>query len=106
MSADPGRVTVACDGASRGNPGPSGAGAQITDAHGTVLAEVAEGLAILDAARRQIQQRPGGAAEDLAGGDDGGDGTQSARDAARRQRNHGGGHGAFPFGPALTCTTV
>jgi ribonuclease HI len=44
LSADPGRVTVACDGASRGNPGPSGAGAQITDAHGTVLAEVAEGL--------------------------------------------------------------
>jgi len=37
-------VIVACDGASRGNPGPAGAGAQITDADGKVLAEVAEGL--------------------------------------------------------------
>jgi len=37
-------VIVACDGASRGNPGPAGAGAQITDADGVVLAEVAEGL--------------------------------------------------------------
>jgi probable phosphoglycerate mutase len=37
-------VIVACDGASRGNPGPAGAGAQITDGDGAVLAEVAEGL--------------------------------------------------------------
>jgi ribonuclease HI len=37
-------VTVACDGASRGNPGPAGAGAQITGPDGSVLAEVAEGL--------------------------------------------------------------
>ena len=37
-------MTVACDGASRGNPGPAGAGAQITGADGSVLAEVAEGL--------------------------------------------------------------
>jgi len=37
-------VIVACDGASRGNPGPAGAGAYITDGDGTVLAEVAEGL--------------------------------------------------------------
>jgi ribonuclease HI len=37
-------VIVACDGASRGNPGPAGAGAQITDPDGVVLAEVAEGL--------------------------------------------------------------
>jgi ribonuclease HI len=37
-------VIVACDGASRGNPGPAGAGAFITDADGVVLAEVAEGL--------------------------------------------------------------
>jgi len=37
-------VIVACDGASRGNPGPAGAGAQITDLDGVVLAEVAEGL--------------------------------------------------------------
>jgi probable phosphoglycerate mutase len=37
-------VIVACDGASRGNPGPAGAGAQVTDADGAVLAEIAEGL--------------------------------------------------------------
>lgn len=37
-------MIVACDGASRGNPGPAGAGAYITDGDGTVLAEVAEGL--------------------------------------------------------------
>jgi len=37
-------VIVSCDGASRGNPGPAGAGAQITDDAGVVLAEVAEGL--------------------------------------------------------------
>ncbi len=37
-------MIVACDGASRGNPGPAGAGAQITDRAGVVLAEVAEGL--------------------------------------------------------------
>jgi len=37
-------VIVACDGASRGNPGPAGAGAQITDPDGVVLAEVTEGL--------------------------------------------------------------
>jgi len=37
-------VIVACDGASRGNPGPAGAGAQITDEDGVVLAEIAEGL--------------------------------------------------------------
>ncbi|MGZ8629837.1 MAG: ribonuclease HI family protein [Actinomycetota bacterium] len=37
-------MIVACDGASRGNPGPAGAGAQIIDGDGLVLAEVAEGL--------------------------------------------------------------
>ena len=37
-------MTVACDGASRGNPGPAGAGAQITGPDGSVLAEVAEEL--------------------------------------------------------------
>lgn len=37
-------MIVACDGASRGNPGPAGAGAQITDEDGVVLAEIAEGL--------------------------------------------------------------
>ena len=37
-------MIVACDGASRGNPGPAGAGAQIVDDDGAVLAEVAEGI--------------------------------------------------------------
>ncbi|MEA2580300.1 MAG: ribonuclease [Actinomycetota bacterium] len=37
-------MIVSCDGASRGNPGPAGIGVQITDADGTVLAEIAEGL--------------------------------------------------------------
>ncbi|HEX7247639.1 MAG TPA: ribonuclease HI family protein [Actinomycetota bacterium] len=37
-------MIVACDGASRGNPGPAGAGAQLVAADGTVLSEVAEGL--------------------------------------------------------------
>jgi ribonuclease HI len=44
LPADPGPVIVACDGAARGNPGPAGIGVQITDAHGRVLAEIAEGL--------------------------------------------------------------
>jgi ribonuclease HI len=39
-------VIVACDGASRGNPGPAGIGVQITDTHGRVLAEIARGLGI------------------------------------------------------------
>jgi ribonuclease HI len=37
-------VIVACDGAARGNPGPAGAGVQITDEHGVVVAEIAEPL--------------------------------------------------------------
>ena len=37
-------MIVACDGASRGNPGPAGAGVQITDDDGVVLAEIAEAL--------------------------------------------------------------
>ncbi|HJR98934.1 MAG TPA: ribonuclease HI family protein [Actinomycetota bacterium] len=37
-------MIVACDGASRGNPGPAGAGVQITDDEGVVLAEIAEAL--------------------------------------------------------------
>ena len=40
------RLTVACDGASRGNPGPAGIGVVITDADGTVVAEIAEGLGV------------------------------------------------------------
>jgi probable phosphoglycerate mutase len=38
------RVVVNCDGAARGNPGPAGAGAVVTDADGEVLVEIAEGL--------------------------------------------------------------
>ena len=38
------RVVVNCDGAARGNPGPAGAGAVVTDPDGTVLVEIAEGL--------------------------------------------------------------
>lgn len=38
------RVTINCDGAARGNPGPAGAGAVVVDEDGLVLAEVAEGL--------------------------------------------------------------
>jgi ribonuclease HI len=37
-------LIVSCDGAARGNPGPAGAGAQITTPDGRVLAEIAEGL--------------------------------------------------------------
>ena len=39
-------VIVWTDGAARGNPGPAGAGALVTDADGAVLAEVAEGLGV------------------------------------------------------------
>jgi len=44
LPADPGHLIVSCDGASRGNPGPAGIGAQITDESGTILGEVAEGI--------------------------------------------------------------
>ena len=44
LPADPGVLTVSCDGAARGNPGPAGIGVQITDVHGNVLGEIAEGL--------------------------------------------------------------
>ena len=44
LPADPGHLIVACDGASRGNPGPAGIGVQITTEDGTVLAEIARGL--------------------------------------------------------------
>jgi ribonuclease HI len=37
-------VVVSCDGAARGNPGPAGAGSQITTLDGEVVAEIAEGL--------------------------------------------------------------
>ncbi len=39
-------MIVACDGASRGNPGPAGIGAVIFDNDGGVLAEIAEGIGI------------------------------------------------------------
>ena len=44
LPADPDLLIVACDGAARGNPGPAGIGVQITDTHGEVLAEIAQGL--------------------------------------------------------------
>jgi ribonuclease HI len=39
-------VIVACDGAARGNPGPAGIGAVLTDERGRTLAEVAEGIGV------------------------------------------------------------
>ena len=44
LPADPGHLIVSCDGASRGNPGPAGIGAQITDERGAILGEVARGI--------------------------------------------------------------
>ena len=40
------KVVVSCDGAARGNPGPAGIGAVVTDVDGEVLAEVAEGIGV------------------------------------------------------------
>jgi ribonuclease HI len=40
------RLIVACDGASRGNPGPAGIGVRIADTAGEVLAEIAEGIGV------------------------------------------------------------
>lgn len=37
-------ITAHCDGGARGNPGPAGYGAEITDAQGNVLAELSEFL--------------------------------------------------------------
>jgi ribonuclease HI len=44
LPADPGHLIVACDGASRGNPGPAGIGAQVTDERGAILGEIARGI--------------------------------------------------------------
>ena len=44
LPADPGHLIVSCDGASRGNPGPAGIGAQVTDERGAILGEVARGI--------------------------------------------------------------
>jgi ribonuclease HI len=37
-------LIVSCDGAARGNPGPAGAGAQLTTPDGVVVGEIARGL--------------------------------------------------------------
>ena len=39
-------MIVATDGGARGNPGPAGIGAVVTDRDGTVIAELAEGIGI------------------------------------------------------------
>jgi ribonuclease HI len=41
-----GWITAHCDGGARGNPGPAGYGAEITDANGNVIAELSEFLGI------------------------------------------------------------
>ena len=46
MTARPAAVTVSCDGAARGNPGPAGIGVVVTGPGGRVLAEVAEGIGV------------------------------------------------------------
>ena len=38
------RLIVWCDGAARGNPGPAGAGSQLTTPDGEVVAEISRGL--------------------------------------------------------------
>ncbi|MEX0934152.1 MAG: ribonuclease HI family protein [Candidatus Paceibacterota bacterium] len=40
------KIIVSTDGGARGNPGIAGAGVYITDAHGTVLKEIAEPLGV------------------------------------------------------------
>jgi ribonuclease HI len=39
-------LTIHCDGAARGNPGPAGIGAVVTDDRGRVLGEVARGIGV------------------------------------------------------------
>jgi ribonuclease H / adenosylcobalamin/alpha-ribazole phosphatase len=47
LPPDPGRrLTVYCDGAARGNPGPAGIGAAVYGPDGALLAEVAEGIGV------------------------------------------------------------
>jgi ribonuclease H / adenosylcobalamin/alpha-ribazole phosphatase len=47
LSPDPGlRLIVACDGASRGNPGPAGVGVHIADESDRTVAEIARGIGI------------------------------------------------------------
>ena len=45
-AASPAWITAHCDGGARGNPGPAGYGAEITDSTGNVLAELSEFLGI------------------------------------------------------------
>ena len=45
-STPPAWITAHCDGGARGNPGPAGFGAEITDSSGNVLAELSEFLGI------------------------------------------------------------
>jgi ribonuclease HI len=44
LPSDPGLLTVSCDGAARGNPGPAGVGVSITGGSGEVVAEIGEGI--------------------------------------------------------------
>ena len=44
LPPDPGHLTVSCDGASRGNPGPAGIGVSIVDDDGAVVDEIARGI--------------------------------------------------------------
>jgi ribonuclease HI len=44
LPPDPGHLIVSCDGASRGNPGPAGIGAQVTDESGAIFGEIAHGI--------------------------------------------------------------
>jgi ribonuclease HI len=44
LPAGPGLLTVSCDGAARGNPGPAGFGVHITDEHGAVVGELSAWL--------------------------------------------------------------
>ena len=46
LPQDPDLLIVACDGAARGNPGPAGIGALVSDPSGRVLAEIAEGIGV------------------------------------------------------------
>ena len=47
LPQDPGLLlTVSCDGAARGNPGPAGIGVVVASEDGKILAEVAEGIGV------------------------------------------------------------
>jgi ribonuclease HI len=46
LPQDPGVVIVYTDGAARGNPGPAGIGVVVTDADGSVLQSVGEGIGV------------------------------------------------------------